>query len=293
MNTMKIPGFTAEASLYKTSGHYQTSRHAINSSTHMIGRLHLTAIDVPGEVIEIVEEWPPNPWTPPSWWGHEGTGTPGVPSGNGRGGGGGGGTAGGGGGRPVGGGGGPGAVAEKARKARCKECKTNARKCLSQATLAGQTCESNAATMAQSFCHVGREPSGGVTAWGCTVADLLRGICPQAESPWEDKSRWGYSCEPVKGQMVCSGPGVSNCLSSWRLNHPTGTTTAGGSGEVTVNVKGVGGSKGDTFTEQVNWNGRTGYGSVCTTVASNLSHKCTGWQNKCYEANKCTAEDLK
>ena len=31
MNTMHMPGFTAEDSLYKTSGHYQAGRHAINS----------------------------------------------------------------------------------------------------------------------------------------------------------------------------------------------------------------------------------------------------------------------
>jgi hypothetical protein len=30
MNTMSVPGFTAETSLYKSSGHYQTGRQMIN-----------------------------------------------------------------------------------------------------------------------------------------------------------------------------------------------------------------------------------------------------------------------
>ena len=38
---MNMVGFTAEASLYKTSGHYQTgrSRHAVNLSAHMISTI--------------------------------------------------------------------------------------------------------------------------------------------------------------------------------------------------------------------------------------------------------------
>ncbi len=39
MNEIKMPGFTAEASLYKTSGHYHADRHAINSSTQMISAI--------------------------------------------------------------------------------------------------------------------------------------------------------------------------------------------------------------------------------------------------------------
>jgi hypothetical protein len=38
MSDIKMPGFIAEASLYKTSGHY---RHAINSSTQMSGAVYL------------------------------------------------------------------------------------------------------------------------------------------------------------------------------------------------------------------------------------------------------------
>jgi hypothetical protein len=40
---MNMPRFTAEASLYKTSGHYQTDRHAINSSTQMISAIYSAA----------------------------------------------------------------------------------------------------------------------------------------------------------------------------------------------------------------------------------------------------------
>jgi len=36
MNTMNMPGFTAEASLYNTRRQYQTDGPAINSSTQMI-----------------------------------------------------------------------------------------------------------------------------------------------------------------------------------------------------------------------------------------------------------------
>jgi hypothetical protein len=36
---MNMPGFTAQASLSKTSGHYQTHKHAINSRAQMIGTI--------------------------------------------------------------------------------------------------------------------------------------------------------------------------------------------------------------------------------------------------------------
>ena len=50
MKTINMPGFTAEDSLYKTSGHYQTDKHAINSSTQMIGAIYAAAQgqDFPG-----------------------------------------------------------------------------------------------------------------------------------------------------------------------------------------------------------------------------------------------------
>src|SRR5688500_9165099 len=40
---MNLPGFTAEASLYKASGHYQTDRYALNSSTQMVSAIYLAA----------------------------------------------------------------------------------------------------------------------------------------------------------------------------------------------------------------------------------------------------------
>lgn len=43
MNTMNMPGFTAEASLYNMSGHYQTDGHAINPSTQMISAIYAAA----------------------------------------------------------------------------------------------------------------------------------------------------------------------------------------------------------------------------------------------------------
>ena len=43
---MNMPRFTAEVSLYKTSGHYRTGRQAINIPTRMISMIY------PAEVIE-------------------------------------------------------------------------------------------------------------------------------------------------------------------------------------------------------------------------------------------------
>jgi hypothetical protein len=50
MNTINMPGFTAEDSLSMTSGHYQTDRHAIKSSTQMISAIYAAAQgqDFPG-----------------------------------------------------------------------------------------------------------------------------------------------------------------------------------------------------------------------------------------------------
>lgn len=44
---MNMPGFTAVAALYKTSGHYQTNRNRINLPTQMVGTIYAA------EVIEV------------------------------------------------------------------------------------------------------------------------------------------------------------------------------------------------------------------------------------------------
>jgi hypothetical protein len=44
---MNMVGFTAEAALYKTSGHYQTNRNLINLPTQIVGLIY------PAEVIEV------------------------------------------------------------------------------------------------------------------------------------------------------------------------------------------------------------------------------------------------
>src|SRR6266516_1410431 len=44
---MNMPGFTAVATLYKTSGHYQTNRNLINLPTQMVSAIY------PAEVIEV------------------------------------------------------------------------------------------------------------------------------------------------------------------------------------------------------------------------------------------------
>jgi hypothetical protein len=79
---MTMPRFTAEAGLYKRSGHYRTSRQAINLSAEMIGTIHPAR-----EVIEIHSCAPgwtdiggtcwPNPLTEPSGSGSGGGGMPG------------------------------------------------------------------------------------------------------------------------------------------------------------------------------------------------------------------------
>jgi hypothetical protein len=98
MNNM--PGFTADVSLYRTSGHYRSDRngHAVNLTAQTITAIHPAAAMVGEEVIVIEDEAPwglPWGWGPGGWTGGGGGG--GVPTGptdwgGGGGGGGGGGT---------------------------------------------------------------------------------------------------------------------------------------------------------------------------------------------------------
>jgi hypothetical protein len=94
---MNIPSFTAEASIYKTSGHYQTGRQAVNLPIETISSIY-PARDEVIEVHSCAPGWTdiggtcwPNPLTEPS---SGGSGDPGTPSPfeNGGGGGGGGGS---------------------------------------------------------------------------------------------------------------------------------------------------------------------------------------------------------
>lgn len=88
--TMNMPRFTAEAVLYKTSGHYRTGRQAINLSAEMIRPIHPAR-----EVIEIHSCPPgwsdiggtcwPDPLMEPGGGSSE-PGTPGVPGETGEGG---------------------------------------------------------------------------------------------------------------------------------------------------------------------------------------------------------------
>lgn len=92
MNTMNIPGFTAEDSLYKTSGHYRTGRPAFTSLTQAIRAFHPAAEVIvvygcpPGYTLwEAGGEWGCTLVEPPVGGGGEGP----MPSGGGGGGGGG------------------------------------------------------------------------------------------------------------------------------------------------------------------------------------------------------------
>lgn len=60
MNAMNMPGFTAETSVYKTSGHYQAGRHAINSPIHMI----IPAIPMCRNCDYILDQCEINGWHP-------------------------------------------------------------------------------------------------------------------------------------------------------------------------------------------------------------------------------------
>jgi hypothetical protein len=280
---MRVPGFNAEASLHRIR-HYGAIGKAIDSTAKMSGKIH------PAERIEV---YGCNPGflelgegenmvciPDPSWGGGGGAphGGEHEPTGGGPG-------SGGGGGRPR-----PPSPAE--RKKLCKQCKANADKCLAQAQLAERTCSNNAKTMAASRCEVsGRHEVGEtVTPWGCSISDLVAKNCPQAEPPWNNPTRWGYDC--LHPPDPCTGPGINNCMSSWRQSHLQGTEQITETGQLSAMFEGVGAQGGQTFTETYTWNGRTGYAAVCTTVGSNLSHKCTGQQNSCYIKNSCTTADL-
>jgi hypothetical protein len=83
---MKMPGFNAEATLYQTSGHYLTGRHAIKALTQKTSAIH-PAVEVihvhgcrPGYTMVDGECYPEEPLTEP---GLPGGGTP--PSGPGEG----------------------------------------------------------------------------------------------------------------------------------------------------------------------------------------------------------------
>jgi hypothetical protein len=72
MSTIDLPGFTAGASLYENGGHYRICVDASGRPAGHGGTIRLSAIDVPGEVIEIEDD---APWSPPSWGGHTGPGS--------------------------------------------------------------------------------------------------------------------------------------------------------------------------------------------------------------------------
>lgn len=93
-----MPGFTANDSLYMTSGHYRSDRnHAINLLSQTINSIRpgATDLDMVGQEVIFVEGAAPTPWGLPSGWGPGGWGGPHgsgapIPSGPGGGGGGGG-----------------------------------------------------------------------------------------------------------------------------------------------------------------------------------------------------------
>ena len=93
MSRRNLPGFTAEISLYRASGHYRTGKSTIIPSTRMTGSIHqaATATEENGVII-IVDDAPfemPWGWGPWGWTGSGGGGGPvgGLSDGGGGGGG--------------------------------------------------------------------------------------------------------------------------------------------------------------------------------------------------------------
>jgi hypothetical protein len=162
---MTVPAFTAETSLYKTSGHHRTGQHRITPSAQSVSPVWPAAkAEGEGEVIN-VHGCPPgySMWEAGGEWGCDlvepPTGGPQQPpdetSGTGRGDGGGGG-----GGRGGGKAGGP--SPDDRRKQRCQLCESNANNCVDQATLAGSACLQNSRKAVQALCN----PPNFVDPWG-------------------------------------------------------------------------------------------------------------------------------
>ncbi|MCA9675205.1 MAG: hypothetical protein H6708_15330 [Kofleriaceae bacterium] len=195
----------------------------------------------------------------------------------------------------TGGAGGSGQADALARKQRCMKCKSAAQKCLGQAQLGETTCIDNARSMAEWRCDIpSHSDANTVTAWGCSIADLVKGICAEAEGSWRPKSMWMFTCvtDPADNIYKCSGPGITNCVDSWRLSHPAGTKSELISGSVTATYEGVGGELATSVTETYSVDGVHGYSWACAGVGKKLSQHCTSAQNTCYQDNGCTAADL-
>jgi hypothetical protein len=187
----------------------------------------------------------------------------------------------------------PNTAAERLRKQRCKKCQAASQQCQAQASLAGETCLRNAEAQAADRCNPLTRGANTVTAWGCTIWDHLARQCNGVESPWNDPHRWEYGCSgapPV--QRTCEGRGIESCVASWRVSHPSGSTTIETTGEFTVEFEGVGALADQSTTETFSWNGRNGYLGTCERVAMSLYHSCTGRENACYQAYSCTDADL-
>jgi hypothetical protein len=63
---MNMPGFTGEATLYKTSGHYRTGRDIVNSFVQRVSPVRPAAREQEGEVIHVHS-------CPPGWTDYGGT----------------------------------------------------------------------------------------------------------------------------------------------------------------------------------------------------------------------------
>jgi hypothetical protein len=73
-NCRSLPKFTAEASLYTTSGHYQVDRRVINSYRRTINAVHPAKDAISDEVIVIEDEAPGSGSGFPWGWGGGGHG---------------------------------------------------------------------------------------------------------------------------------------------------------------------------------------------------------------------------
>jgi hypothetical protein len=131
-----------------------------------------------------------------------------------------------------------------------------------------------------------------------SIADLVGGY-QLPERNWNGRD-WSWSCGTVgavwpvsRGSYVCSGPGISSCIDSWRVSHPGGSTAEAYNGNVSFSFPPVGAATGVTVTKTLTFNGANGWLSACANAFAELSQACSSQLNRCAAKNDCSPEDMR